>query len=118
MKTKTAIPTLFMLLTTGCVVGPDYQPPISNAPVQWSAPSSKGITRQNDQPGAWWKQFHDAELNSLIEQAVKANLDLRIAETRVRQARAQQGFAEADLWPTLSASGSYARQSKVKISLS
>ncbi|WGS84029.1 efflux transporter outer membrane subunit [Methylomonas sp. UP202] len=110
MKTKAVIPALFTLLTSGCVVGPDYQPPNSNMPAQWSDASSKEITHQNDQPGDWWKLFHDDKLNSLIERAVKANLDLHIAESRVRQARAQQGFAEADLWPTLSASGSYARQ--------
>lgn len=110
MKIKAVIPALFMLLTSGCVVGPDYQPPNANAPAQWSDLSSKGITRQDDQPGDWWKLFHDDELDSLISRAVKANLDLRIAEARVRQARAQQGYTEADLWPTLSASGSYARQ--------
>lgn len=110
MKTKAVISALFLLLAAGCTVGPDYQPPISNAPAQWSDNLSNSITSQNDQIGEWWKLFHDAELDSLIKRAVMANLDLRIAEARVRQARAQQGFAEADYWPMLSASGSYARQ--------
>ncbi|WP_150048280.1 efflux transporter outer membrane subunit [Methylomonas rhizoryzae] len=110
MKIKAATPALFMLLAGGCIVGPDYRPPDSNAPAQWSGQLSKEIASQNDRPGDWWKLFGDAELNALIERAVTANLDLRIAESRVRQARAQQGFAEADLWPTLSASGAYARQ--------
>lgn len=110
MKTKSVISALFMLLAVGCTVGPDYQLPISDAPAQWSSNLSDSIASQNDQIDEWWKLFHDAELDSLIERAVKANLDLRIAESRVRQARAQQGFAEADFWPTLNASGSYARQ--------
>lgn len=110
MKTKAVIYALFMLLAAGCTVGPDYQPPVSNAPEHWRGKLSDSIAGQNDQVGEWWKLFHDAELDSLIERAVMANLDLRIAESRVRQARAQQGFAEADFWPTLNASGSYARQ--------
>ncbi len=110
MKTKAEISALFMLLAAGCTVGPDYQLPIFDAPAQWSGNLSDSIASQNDQIDEWWKLFHDAELDSLIERAVKANLDLRIAEARVRQAREQQGFAEADFWPTLSASGSYARQ--------
>lgn len=114
MKTKTVISALFMLLVTGCTVGPDYQRPIANAPAQWSDNRSDSVTSQNDQVGEWWKLFHDAELDSLIKRAVMANLDLRIAESRVRQARAQQGFAEAEFWPTLSASGSYARQQQSK----
>ncbi|OAI26306.1 MULTISPECIES: efflux transporter outer membrane subunit [Methylomonas] len=110
MKTKAVISVLFVLLAAGCTVGPDYQPPISNAPTHWSGNLSDSIAGQNDQVGEWWKLFHDAELDSLIKRAVMANFDLRIAESRVRQARAKQGFAEADLWPTLNASGSYARQ--------
>jgi len=110
MKTKAVISALSMLLAAGCTVGPDYQPPISDAPAHWSGKLSDGIAGQNDQVGEWWRLFHDAELDSLIARAVKANFDLRIAESRVRQARAQQGFAEADFWPTLNASGSYARQ--------
>lgn len=110
MKTKIVICAWFALLTGGCTVGPDYQRPISKAPEHWSASHSDSVTHQNERVGEWWKLFHDAELDSLIERAIMANLDLRIAESRVRQARAQQGFAEADFWPTLNASGSYARQ--------
>jgi len=110
MKTKIVIAISSLLLVAGCTVGPDYQRPISNAPEQWGASHSDSVTNQNERVGEWWKLFHDAELDSLIERAIVANLDLRIAESRVRQARAQQGFAEADFWPTLNASGSYARQ--------
>jgi len=110
MKTTAVISALFTLLAAGCTVGPDYRPPVSDTPSQWSGKLSDRIAGQNDRVGEWWKLFHDAELDSLIERAVNANLELRIAESRVRQARAQQGFAEADFWPTLNASGSYARQ--------
>jgi NodT family efflux transporter outer membrane factor (OMF) lipoprotein len=57
----------------------------------------------------WWKAFGDPTLVSLVNRAVVANLDLRQAQARVRQARASLGVAGADLWPTVDASGRYSR---------
>ncbi len=113
MKAKMLVPATLVLLA-GCTVGPNYHPPTVNTTAHWSAPLTNGITSQDYQMG-WWKSFHDPELDSLIARAVTTNLDLRIAETRVRQARAQQGFAKADHWPTINASGSYARQRQSEI---
>jgi outer membrane protein, multidrug efflux system len=110
MKTRLLIPAAFVLLAGGCTVGPDYHWPNAKLPAQWGEPLAGGATNDDDLVGAWWKNFHDPELDSLIGRAVKTNLDLRIAEARVRQARAQQGFAEAGYWPTVNASGSYGRQ--------
>ena len=59
---------------------------------------------------AWWKTFHDPVLDALVDRAVQSNLDLRIAQARVLEARAQYGIAFSDLWPSASVSASYARQ--------
>jgi len=109
MTLRTAV-TAALVLLAGCTVGPNYQPPTVMTPAQWSAPLTNGISSQEPQAGAWWKCFHDLKLDSLIARAVATNLDLRIAEARVRQARAQLGFAQADYGPTVGASGSYSRQ--------
>jgi NodT family efflux transporter outer membrane factor (OMF) lipoprotein len=99
------------LLLDGCTVGPDYHPPTSqNVPKKWSEPLAGGETSQPDAASTWWKNFHDPELDSLINRAVASNLDLKIAEARVRQARAQYGVAVADFLPTLDANASYERQ--------
>jgi NodT family efflux transporter outer membrane factor (OMF) lipoprotein len=63
---------------------------------------------------AWWKHFKDAELDSLVERAVRSNLDLKIAAARVREARSQYQMTSADFWPTAGASGSYERQLQSK----
>ena len=110
MNTKLLISAAFVLLAGGCTVGPNYQRPNVKLPAQWGEPLAGGVTNHYNLVGAWWKNFHDPELDSLIGRAVTTNLDLRIAEARVRQARAQQGFAEAGYWPTVNASGAYARQ--------
>lgn len=91
----------------GCTVGPDYHAPVSNAPKHWSEPLAGGETNHPASIATWWKSFGDTELDSLVERAVSSNLDLRIAQARVREARAQLGIADASLWPTADASGSY-----------
>ena len=100
----------FTLLAAGCAVGPDYKAPAANTPAQWSEPLAGGETAQTASVATWWKNFNDPELNSLVERAVAANLDLKIAESRVREARAQAGIAEADFGPKVDASGSAQRQ--------
>src|ERR1035437_5285990 len=110
MNTKLLISAAFVLLAGGWTVGPNYQRPNVKLPAQWGEPLAGGVTNHDNLVGAWWKKFHDAELDSLIGRAVTTKLDLRIAEARVRHARAQQGFAEAGYWPTVNVSGAYARQ--------
>jgi len=100
---------LLAALVGGCAVGPNYQRPAISAPTQWSAPLVGGETNAPASLTAWWKNFRDPELNSLIHRAVQSNLDLRIAQARVREVRAQSGIAVAGLLPTVDSSGSYAR---------
>lgn len=59
---------------------------------------------------AWWTLFHDDELTSLMARAVQSNLDVQIAQTRVRAARIQQRMASAAFAPSLNATASYTRE--------
>ena len=108
-----SIVAILALLADGCAnipsVGPDYHKPTTKAPTQWTEPLAGGETNAAAETAAWWKNFHDAELDSLISRAVNSNLDLRIAQSRVREARAQYGGASADLWPTVDAGAGYSR---------
>ena len=51
----------------------------------------------------WWQGFGSAELDRLVEEALRDNSDLRQAETRLRQADAQVKIAGAALLPSLDA---------------
>src|SRR5262245_43268243 len=97
-------------LLGGCAVGPNYHSPQSAIPPNWSEPQLSGTTNSAVQVADWWKTFNDPELDSLIERAVAANHDLRIAEGRLREARAFRSGAIWDFGPTINASGSYANQ--------
>ena len=105
---------LLLVVAAGCTVGPNYQPPKTAAPAQWSAALAAGETNRAGDPAGWWRKFNDPQLDSLVDQAVRSNLDLRIAGARVREARAQYRIAAADQWPTANADGSYARQNQSK----
>jgi NodT family efflux transporter outer membrane factor (OMF) lipoprotein len=57
----------------------------------------------------WWSSFQDAELNSLIERALRANLDLKVAGSRLLEARAARGVARSGLLPSVETSDSQQR---------
>jgi NodT family efflux transporter outer membrane factor (OMF) lipoprotein len=102
-----------LLCVGGCMtVGPDYRRPETKTPAAWSADLNDGLTAT--QPAAetlsrWWTRLDDPVLSDLMEQARTNNLDIRQAEARLREARAQRGVAKADLFPTVEASGSASR---------
>lgn len=109
MKATYLLPVLLATLAAGCAVGPNYQRPAMNTPGAWSETLAGGETNRAASLTDWWKQFNDPELNSLVDRAAESNLDLQIAAARVYEARAQYGYAVADFFPTVNASGSYAQ---------
>ena len=98
-----------MLLVAGCTVGPDYQRPDGVLAPSWLEAQRSEFDTQPATLVNWWVEFNDPQLNSLVERAVKSNLDIFIAESRVRESRASQVLAEAGLWPTVGMLGSYSR---------
>ena len=105
-----SIVAALLFFFSGCAVGPNYRAPQTKAPAQWNESLAGGETNSAITTIRWWTNFNDSELDSLIGRAVRSNLDLRIAQARVREARAQYGIASANLWPTLDGSSSYAYQ--------
>jgi multidrug efflux system outer membrane protein len=98
---------------TGCMVGPDFQRPKSQVPGTWTGPtpppSPQPATVAEKNLALWWTVFDDQTLTSLVKRAVESNLDFKLAEARIRQARAARGVAASGLGPTLDAAGSYQR---------
>jgi len=66
----------------GCMVGPDYQRPQVEVPASYrfSVPDVKAIA-----DAGWWAGFGDPVLAALVEEALRNNLDIRIAAARVDQ---------------------------------
>ena len=59
---------------------------------------------------AFWHGFGDPALTRLVEQALAANTDVRVAMARVDSANALLRGASADRWPTLTAEAGAAHQ--------
>ncbi len=58
----------------------------------------------------WWQQFHDAQLNALIEEALAHNPTLDAAAARVRAAQAHTGTARSYQSPEINASADISYQ--------
>lgn len=108
----------FSLFLAGCTVGPNYQEPALGVPAAWMEAQQKGVDTRPADLARWWTAFEDPMLNSLVERAVRSNLDLRVAEARVREARALRAVIAAGAWPTLDTFGSYSRSRSSENALS
>lgn len=109
MNLKIAIASLVAVLLAGCAVGPNYQAPKTSTPAQWTTSLAGGETNGPVELGTWWKNFGDTNLDALIATAIQSNLTLRVAEARVREARAEIGVVAGGLWPSVGAGGGYTR---------
>jgi multidrug efflux system outer membrane protein len=103
-----ALATLAAVLT-GCAVGPNYVQPATPVAPQFAG-ASQGPYSGTDVQGTFWTQFSDPTLDRLIDQALAANHDLRIALGNLMEARAQRHEAQFDLAPTVTASGGYTKE--------
>jgi len=98
-------------LLGGCAVGPDYARPQMDLPTAYKEQGPWKIAEpgQIDSNHRWWEAYKDPVLNDLIDQANKANQNIRFAEAQYRQAQATAAIARASLWPTVGASGGASR---------
>lgn len=76
-------------------------------PAQWRTPA---VTASSMAEQDWRGVFRGPELTALIDEALRANGDLRIATARVAEARARYGVQESQRWPTLGLTAQYQRQ--------
>jgi outer membrane protein, multidrug efflux system len=98
---------LLVLLVSGCALGPNYKRPAVDAPVNFrSAITPVEQTSLAELP--WWQIFNDETLQRLISEALQNNYDLRVAVTRVEQARQIAAQARAQFFPTINYDGAVA----------
>lgn len=90
----------------GCTLGPDYERPALDIPIDYEEQISVGESIVNLN---WWELFEDPQLQELIEIALSENKDLGIALSRIEEAYAALTITRSDQFPTLDASGSGGR---------
>lgn len=104
---------LAALALAACTVGPDYHgaPEVAAQSVQSGAfvrAPSQGVLATRA-PAAWWRSLNDPQLDALIDAALAGNLDVKMAQARLRQARSQLRGERANALPKASASAAALR---------
>jgi NodT family efflux transporter outer membrane factor (OMF) lipoprotein len=99
---------------TACAVGPSYRAPKPDLPQAFTSPAGANSGAATAQAGApdlatWWRSLNDEELDSLVDRAVRSNLDLEIALDRLQQARTYEAVVVGDALPTVDASAAAGR---------
>ena len=94
---------ILLLLTTNCTVGPQYKSAKIDTSNSWNAPSSnKNLSYTTAKIDIeWWKNFQDPELNTLIAKAIQNNIDIKIAEAKIRKAVALRQISSSYFFPSL-----------------
>lgn len=100
---------LLPLALAACAVGPDYEPAAPPAPTGWNSPLETRVTADPAELARWWERFDDRVLAALIERAIAANHDVRLAAARVREARAALGIEQGALLPEVGVDGGMSR---------
>jgi NodT family efflux transporter outer membrane factor (OMF) lipoprotein len=93
-----ALGLVSVALLAGCTVGPNYSLPkdalvnsnFANAPIEGS---NDPLVTQQPVPPNWWRLYDDPVLNSLVEDALAENRDLRVAVANLAASRAEVQFA-------------------------
>lgn len=112
MNTRFFLPLMLSAALAGCAaVGPDYQVPAGSAISRPSAQApfaeAQASVFQRDQvPGHWWRLYDDPVLDGLVEKALGANTDLRVASANLERAQAAVRETEAQQQPSLGVNAS------------
>ena len=93
------------LIMAGCMMGPNFENPDLTAPETFRFAETVKKA-EIDVNLKWWELFSDPILVSLVRTAILNNLDIKIAVSRIEEARATLGFTKADLYPMLNIEGS------------
>ncbi len=96
--TKSAVLTLILASLAGCTLGPDYARPDIDTPAAWriEQPLANDLASSD-----WWLQFNDPVLDTLVEDSLRGNLDVRIAAARVDQFLGALNATRSQLYPQI-----------------
>jgi outer membrane protein TolC len=112
MNTRYLLPLTLALALAGCAaVGPDYQVPPGAVAERQSAQAPfmqarEAAFRQDAVPGHWWRLYDDPVLDGLVEKALAANTDLRVASANLERAQAAVREAQAQQQPSIGVNAS------------
>jgi NodT family efflux transporter outer membrane factor (OMF) lipoprotein len=103
-----AIAVALLVALPGCAVGPDYHPPTlaegAQAPLVSVVAS---VESSSEPPEQWWELYYDPLLERYVQEAFKANADIKVAAANLSAARAVLQGARAGRYPQTAANAGY-----------
>jgi NodT family efflux transporter outer membrane factor (OMF) lipoprotein len=90
-----------LALVSACAVGPNYRAP--QTPTDAAAPfvsATPRIAAAEPPPADWWRLYDDPALDSLVQDALTENQDLKAAAANLLKASGVLAQARAGLFPT------------------
>jgi multidrug efflux system outer membrane protein len=102
------------LTAAGCTVGPNYERPKLEPPVQYRGQAGEAAAASLAD-AAWWQIYQDEALQGLIREGIANNLDLRAASARVVESRALAGVAKSYLYPDVGVGFGWAGEQKSRV---
>ena len=108
--------TAVALAMAGCTVGPNFMGASSSDQAVPSFPTlaAGGPLIPTEPPALWWSQLRDPQLDALIERALAANYDVRVAVANLEAARSVLAQTQTQLLPTVNATGNI-QESRLQI---
>ena len=99
-----------------CAVGPDFHSPAPKVNGYTSSPlpaytasadviggSAQTLQAGGEIPGQWWSLFHSAQLDRLVDEALKANPNVTAAQAALREANESAAAEKGFLYPSVTA---------------
>lgn len=100
-----------VILLAGCAPMHDTQQTLTQQLPASHVDSALPSALKNGWPGSqWWQDYHDAQLNELVKNALSRSPDMQVAEQRIRLAEAQAKAVEAQDGPQVDFSANAERQ--------
>ena len=95
---KRLSPVILAVVVASCATKPPEQQPLERVevPPEWDSEFTAGVPDDR-----WWEDFGSSNLNSVVEEALTNNNDIRVAVARLDAAVAQSGIEGSAQYPWL-----------------
>ena len=113
-----------LVATGGCAVGPSFNPPPAPPAERYTTRPLPALTASADVAGGdaqrfvtgqdvpfkWWESFGSPSLNSLVEEAIRANPSVAAAQAALREVQEQVYAQRGYFFPSVAAGYAFQRQ--------
>ena len=109
-KARAGVALAVAATLASCAVGPNYKRPDTPVAPRYAGAEASAYSTDGHIQAKFWTEFDDETLNQLIDDALLANHDLRIALGHLVEARAARRESLFDLAPTVTAAGGHTNE--------